>query len=131
MNYWKFFAIAYFCSFYDGHLVQRVWCSVTKCSTNSRGKEKGPAFKLPQNDPLRSQGIGFVGQECWLIKRYSSLKTFRGKIFKQKRKENQIKSSFKSCSYYCQFKEVLNPKAKTSKDELSKFKERKSQNSVK
>ena len=63
MNFWKFFAIAYFCSFYDGHLVQRLWCSVTNCSTNSRGKEKGSAFKLPQKDSLRSQGIGFVGQE--------------------------------------------------------------------
>ena len=31
---------------YDGHdLLQQ--CNVINCSTNSRGKEKGPAFKLP------------------------------------------------------------------------------------
>ena len=40
------------------------YCSVINFSTNSRGKEKGPAIKLPQKEPLRSQGIGFVGQEC-------------------------------------------------------------------
>ena len=57
-SYWKFFAIAYFCSFYDGHLV-RLWCSIT-----NSWKRKGPAFKLPQKDSLRSQGIGFAGQEC-------------------------------------------------------------------
>ena len=41
-----------------------IYCSVTNFSTNFRGKEKGPAIKLPQKEPLRTQGIGFVGQEC-------------------------------------------------------------------
>ena len=41
-----------------------IYCIVTNFSTNSRGKEIGPAIKLPQKEPLRSRGIGFVGQEC-------------------------------------------------------------------
>ena len=59
-------------------------------------------------------------------KRINLSKTFRGKILKQKRKKKkQIKTSFKSCSYNCQFNEVLNPKTKASEDEWSKFKENK------
>ena len=41
-----------------------IYCSVTNFSINSRGKEKGPVIKLHQKEPLRSQWIGFVGQEC-------------------------------------------------------------------
>ena len=41
-----------------------IYCSVTNILTNTCGKEKGPAMKLPQNEPLSSQGIDFVGQEC-------------------------------------------------------------------
>ena len=48
-----------FLLFYDGHLVQHY-----QLFNKFSWKRKGPALKLPQKEPLRSQRIGFVGQEC-------------------------------------------------------------------
>ena len=98
-----------------------IYCSVINCSTNSRGKEKGPTFKLPLKEPLRSQGIGFVGQECSVDENiFICAKHFEEKYLSRNEKRTRLKTHSSLAPIYytiCQFKEVLKPETKESKDE--------------
>ena len=70
-----------------------IYCSVTNFSTNSRGREKGLAIKLPQKEPLRSQGICFVGQECSVDKNtFICEKHFEEKYLSRKDLRTRLKT---------------------------------------
>ena len=78
-----------------------IYCSVTNCSTNSRGKEKGPTIKLPQKELLRSQGIGFVGQECSADKNiFICAKHFEEKYLSRYEKRTRLKTDLNPAPIY-------------------------------
>ena len=83
-----------------------IYCSVTNFLTNSRGKEKGPAIKLPEKEPLRSQGIGFVGQEYSVDKNiFICAKHFEEKYLSRNEKRTRLKTHLNPAPIYnCLFK---------------------------
>ena len=75
-------------------------------------------MKLPQKEPLSSQRIGFVGQECSVNKNiFICAKHFEEKNLSRNEKRTRLKTHLNPVPIYnCQFKEVLNPETKESKD---------------